>query len=153
MRTLFQAPDGLYGFLDEQGNAVIAPIYAGARSFSEGVAQVESVENGIRKTGFIDEQGNLVIPMAYNYAMSFQDGLAPVCIGASWVGGKFGCIDHQGREVIPIRYDYLEPAGVRCYAVKENGSWSLIDASCTRISPLFPTQKALQEYLNNHHTL
>ena len=118
---------GKTGFINENGDTVIDFIYDGARSFSEGLAQVELKTGGVQKTGFIDHSGALVIPMNYNYAMSFRNGLAPVCIGESWVGGKFGCIDKTGREVIPVIYDYLEPLETPGhFKVKSGGSWSEI---------------------------
>lgn len=141
---------GKTGFIGESGEIIIDFIYDGARSFSEGLAQVERVVNGVRTTGFIDKKGETVIPMIYNYAMSFHYGVAPVCIGESWVNGRFGCIDKNGRIVIPIEYSYLELIGQDRFIVKQNGKWGIIDRSENPVTPYFDSQKALQNYLSDH---
>lgn len=147
MRVLFQADDGRYGFKEEDGQVVIPPIYDGAREFSEGLAQVEMVQDGVRRIAFIDPDGRVVVPFYYNYAMSFRGGLAAVCLGEHWVRGKFGCIDHEGREVIPVRYDYLEPLTDDLFIVRLSGKWYLMDACQQPRSPEFETQNELKNFI------
>lgn len=139
---------GKTGFIAEDGSVAIDFIYDGARSFSEGLAQVELVQNGEHKTGYIDHYGRLVIPMDYNFAMSFRDGVAPVCVGESWVKGKYGCIDTRGEIVIPLKFDYLEPYSLGLFIAKYDGKWYLIDLEQKDHSPKFNTQKDLSVYLN-----
>ncbi len=134
-------------FINEAGQVAIDSNFYGARSFSEGLAQVEKIIDGQRKTGFINHQGELTIPLKYDFAMSFHNGLAPVCIGKSWVSGKYGCIDKTGKEVIPIKYNYLEPYANGQYIVKDGREWFLIDVFETVLSPGFQTQKLLLDFI------
>ena len=138
---------GKTGFIDEYGNIVIDFLYDGARSFCEGLAQVELNKNGKRTTGFINHAGQLAIPMVYNFAMSFRKGLAPVCVGESWVTGKFGCIDKSNQLVIPLEYDYLEPICGDYFVFKSQGHWGIIDSGQNIISPIFKSQRELINYL------
>lgn len=132
-------------FINETGQIAIDSDFCGARSFSEGLAQVEKIVGGQKKTGFINHQGELVIPLKYDFAMSFHHGVAPVCVGESWVSGKFGCIDKTGKEVIPVKYNYLEPYANEQYIVKDGREWLLMDISETPLSPRFQTQTLLLE--------
>lgn len=79
---------GKRGFIDKQGNEVVAPIYDDVDSFSEGLARVE--KDG--KWGFIDKQGGVVIPLIYDFISDFSEGLAPVQKDGVWY-----LIDKTGR--------------------------------------------------------
>ncbi|MCS6832507.1 MAG: WG repeat-containing protein, partial [Flammeovirgaceae bacterium] len=63
-----------YGYLNEQGEMVIAPAYTDAQSFSNGLAAVKAKG----KWGFIDKTGNLVIKHQFNEVMPFTEDLAVV---------------------------------------------------------------------------
>ena len=63
-----------WGFLDATGELVIAPGFAGALGFSEGLAAVRS--GG--KWGFIDRAGTTVIPPRFVECGSFHQGRARV---------------------------------------------------------------------------
>ena len=66
---------GKWGFVDLEGNTVIAPAYEQARSFSNGLAAV--CKDG--KWGFIDPQGNLVIEYQFADAGYMNaEGYCPV---------------------------------------------------------------------------
>ncbi len=65
---------GKWGFIDTDGNEVLAPTYAEARSFSNGLA---AVSDG-KKWGFIDRKGTLVID--YTFA------------GADYFNSKMNCL-------------------------------------------------------------
>ncbi len=60
---------GKWGFVDIEGNIVIEPAYAGAKSFSNGYA---AVSNG-STWGFIDKQGIMVIDYIFLNADYFND--------------------------------------------------------------------------------
>src|SRR5262249_36748900 len=88
------ARDGKYGFIDRKGNFVIAPTFASAGYFSEGLAPVEvegrllvsSGEGGQftgserGKWGYIDRTGKLKIPPQFGSANAFSEGLALVTV-------------------------------------------------------------------------
>lgn len=63
-----------WGYINPQGDYVIAPIYQSGGSFKEGLAVV--VKDN--KFGFINPQGQEVIPCTYDYAESFTNGKAHV---------------------------------------------------------------------------
>jgi len=78
------------GFVDEKGTVVIAPTYAGAGAFHEGLAAVEKGE----LWGFVDKAGKTVIPITYDYVSindqrdgimddypRFSEGLAMLIVG------------------------------------------------------------------------
>lgn len=56
--------DSLWGFTDQQGNVVIQPSFADAKSFSEGYAAVKIGD----KWGYIDETGTAVIDPVFDEA-------------------------------------------------------------------------------------
>ena len=60
-----------YGYIDKQGNEVVACKYDDAEGFSDGMAIVK--KNG--KYGYIDKQGNEVVACKYDYAWDFSDGM------------------------------------------------------------------------------
>lgn len=62
--------DDLWGFVDMTGKVVIEPAYAGARSFSNGLAAVED-ESGL--WGFIDRDGRVVSDFVYADAGYLDD--------------------------------------------------------------------------------
>ena len=82
-----------YGYIDKEGNEVIALQYEDAKDFSEGLAMV--CKN--YRYGYIDKEGNEVIALQYEDAENFSEGLAVVR-----KDGKFGYIDRNGEVRIPF---------------------------------------------------
>lgn len=76
-----------WGYVDENKNIVIKPMYEEAYDFHEGLARVKV--NG--KYGYIDTKGNMVIDAIYDKAGDFHDGFAPV-----EVSGNGGYVDKKG---------------------------------------------------------
>ncbi len=69
----------LYGFIDINGNKVIAADYTGFSGFKEGMSRVSQNINGKIKYGYIDTKGQIIIPFEeYIVAGAFSDGLALV---------------------------------------------------------------------------
>lgn len=84
-RSAFAVPIGimdqcLWGFRDEKGNIIAEAKYSKVQDFSNGLAAVETNENGVPKWGFIDKQGKMIIPPKYTIQPSKFDncGLAMV---------------------------------------------------------------------------
>ena len=101
------------GFINREGQVIVAPAYDRVRGFSEGLAAVaigwndpSFVPKGLdyvpAKWGYIDRKGKLVIELKYWWVGSFSQGLA-------WVelekGGKRGFINQAGELVIQPRFD------------------------------------------------
>ena len=67
-----QNDNGLWGFIDKNGQEVIPFIYTKKPwPFHSGLARVENSQGYV---GFIDKKGELVIPARYAYASSFHKG-------------------------------------------------------------------------------
>lgn len=62
--------EGLFGFIDQQGEIVIAPRFEAASSFSDGYAEVR-IGNA---SGAIDRSGKLVVPVKFKRLLHFRDG-------------------------------------------------------------------------------
>src|SRR5690606_11151229 len=85
--------DNKIGFVNTEGNWVIAPKFEKARAFRSGLAPVFLNKNW----GYINTNGELVIEPQYSDAEIFSnDGLAPVKVGKEW-----GFINTVGELVIP----------------------------------------------------
>lgn len=72
--------NGKWGFVDESGVEVIAPVYEDAGSFASGLAPVKK-EDG---WGYIDKKGQMRIAPVFDEAKSFERGFAPVKKGRNW---------------------------------------------------------------------
>lgn len=108
--TLFPAlVYGKYGYIDVAGAMVIAPQFAEAGAFSEGLAAVRTLSPD-SEGGYIDATGTMVIPAQFDEANAFTNGLAVVHVGG-WDDekrGGYGYIDHTGRMVIAPQFDTAE---------------------------------------------
>jgi hypothetical protein len=111
----------LDGFVDMNGNWIIAPKYDRVSPFSEGLAAVR--KDG--KYGYINKTGEVVVDFIYEDAFPFSEGMAAVK-----KDGKYGFIDKAGKLVIECVFDYSSygsgfKKGVS--VVKINSKYALID--------------------------
>jgi hypothetical protein len=98
--------DGKCGYIDKTGTIRIQPQFDGADDFSDGLAMVSVVEDGVRKCGYIDPSGTLVIQPQFADAGPFSEGMAAV--GTDFdADACHGYIDKSGALVIPIQYEGL----------------------------------------------
>ncbi|MBW4016699.1 hypothetical protein HG534_10380 [Moraxella osloensis] len=104
----FISEDDKVGFLDENGDIIISPVYditnphsMALPKFKEGAAAVRLSNGNESKWGFIDKQGQLIIPYQYDYASDFSEGLASVL-----KDNKVGFIDKANRLIIPYNFSY-----------------------------------------------
>jgi hypothetical protein len=110
---LFSVWSGGWGYINEEGYAVISAQFSIAKEFSEGLAAVHVLKEAreiskFGKWGFIDKTGTAVIlPDTYDFVRSFSGGLAAVEKDAHGLyrQGKWGFIDRTGAEIIPFNYD------------------------------------------------
>ena len=87
---------GQFGFVDEQGAAVIEPRFESARLFSEDLAAVRFAG----KWGYIGLDGKEKIDPRFEEAGDFHEGLAAIR-----ENGRWGFIDSSGRMVIPPQFE------------------------------------------------
>lgn len=111
---------GGYGFQTD-GRQVIAPQFAYATHFSEGLALVKTSEGW----GYIDTTGRFVTPHDFTRAELLKNGFAYV-----YRGSKVGVIDAKGTFCLPPEYDSIrmEYSNEVSYRAFKNG----LAAWCTR---------------------
>jgi hypothetical protein len=119
--------NGVWGFINIEGQVVVPFLYDEVTSFSEGLAAVK--KDG--KWVFIDRTGTEVISEASQHYDGFSNGLAPI-----ERDGKWGFMDKTGAVIVGFKYD-----GVREYmegiaAVEINGKWGLVDSFGKEITTL-----------------
>lgn len=74
----YKSKNGLYGFIDINGNKIGKAEYNGFSSFSEGLSRVSKTINGKSKQGYANNKSELVIPFQFEDAGTFADGWALV---------------------------------------------------------------------------
>jgi len=118
---------GKYGFIDTDGNEIIAPIYDYVDDFHEGIAVV--CKDG--KLGAIDKEGNVVVPIIYANVSHSSEGLLCVCND----DGKWGYVDHTGKVVIDFKFDLCNNFQEGYVTNSINGKWGAIDTEGKTIIP------------------
>lgn len=83
-----------YGFIDHDGNEVIALQFEEATYFSEGYAM--AIPSNFKLFGIIDKQGHFVHEPEFEDAAEFHEGLAMACVKK-----KCGYVDTSGAWIIP----------------------------------------------------
>lgn len=96
--------DGLWGFIDLNGNMTIKPEYDGVSSFSNGYAVVAKNNN----VGLIDTTGTVVLPLEHFFLKDVSDNriafLYPIGETPTW-----GYFDTSGYVAIQPTFDQAEP--------------------------------------------
>ena len=100
--------DGLFGFIDENGNWIIPPKYKDVgcdsenhAAFADGLALVQSNENDL--FGFIDIKGTWIIEPKFSEALPFAPGTGFTAAKGEQEG--WGVINKLGNWVIEPRYE------------------------------------------------
>ena len=106
--------DGLYGFLNLQGEWVIAPAYSNTSNFSEGIAMVVDAQSG--KLGGIDSSGKTIIPFQSHALGDVHQGRARIVRDEKW-----GFVDLSGKEIIPAQYEWVGDFASGLAPFKQNG--------------------------------
>ena len=97
--------NGLWGYIDTEGNEVIPCIYKGteygnyAFPFSEGLAAVRTKDGTY---GFIDTKGKMVIKPQWEDVGSFSEGVASV-----YAKGQLNFIDRDGKLIPELSNKYI----------------------------------------------
>ena len=95
--------DGVFGYINKNGEYIINPQFEYASWFSEGLASVGIGD----KYGYINKKGEIAINPQYEGASDFYEGLAAVKIGEKW-----GFINKKGQIAIEPKYNF-QPSGFR----------------------------------------
>jgi hypothetical protein len=144
LRASYHGPTGheqpLYGYANKQGETVIAPSYAAAASFSEGLAPVS--RNG-REYGYIDTHNRLRIAMRFDEAQDFSEGRAAVLVAGRWT-----YIDRNGDLLGPPRFDEALPFSNEMGLVRKGERWGYVNRSGElAIDTLHPEARPFHEGL------
>lgn len=98
-RRHFRDPEsGYYGFIDRDGNVIVAAKYKRLNSYFNGRAPVYDGT----KWQYLDVNGNVAIHSTFESASRFGDGLAKV----KWANGESGFIDTLGRTQFLLKPQY-----------------------------------------------
>ncbi|MGF6991171.1 DNA-binding transcriptional regulator/RsmH inhibitor MraZ [Lachnospiraceae bacterium PF1-21] len=117
-----------WGFIDEEGQVIVPPIYATHADFQEGLA---FVGDGKKDGKYIDINGNTVFTINASQGFLFHNGLA-----VFEVNGLRGVIDRQGNIVLVPTYQKMSDYRYGLFAVSENSAnWGVIDVSGKVIVP------------------
>ena len=125
--------DGLWGYINTEGDISIRAQFYGAQDFSEGMAAVQNMEGF---WGYINRSGSLRIDYAYSVAEPFLDGYARVKRGSDWL-----LLNTAGEEVFLYSedsntLDTLASPGVQASPTPDPGtSPTLSPSSASSPSP------------------
>ena len=128
------AVNGLWGFIDKQGNEVITPKYKYAGLFASEDGWISVVKDN--KLGFIDVDENVVIPFIYDvatYDTNEKSLTSDFSNGNAYVrkNGKWGLINKKGTAITPFKYDNISSGGmywgIGYYMAKVGGKTVYID--------------------------
>jgi hypothetical protein len=119
----------LWGYVSRDGKVAIAPRFAYAEDFKEGLARVLVANGNLRTAGYIDKTGKLIIGAQFQQLDdearlngSFSEGLAVVK-----ANGKYGYINKAGVTVIAPQYDRVGAFREGLAWVSRGGKYGYID--------------------------
>lgn len=121
-----------FGYLDTQGNTVIAPQFANARPFGAGVAWVKQPDHG--DWLLIDRTGKTLLRAPYTYQGfgNFDKN------GLAWIvkNHLFGLINKRGESVLAAEYGwiYWDDDG-KFYDLEKGGKFGAADAQGKVVVP------------------
>jgi hypothetical protein len=131
--------DGLWGFIDMNGDEIIHCQYKNRNSFSEDrVLVVKENNNEI----YLNKNGSQAIRFEYNQCGNFSEGLAYVLID-----NNYGYIDKSGNVKISCKYDGAHDFSCGRAKIEINGKLGFIDKyGNIVIRPQFNTYNVGQKF-------
>ena len=130
-----------YGYIDNQGNRIIGPIFDYARDFSDGLAAIQYID----QTGFIDKTGKFLFDANINITSDFHNNMAIIRFFDE-NGMKFedtyldffnGYVNRKGDTVVKPIYDDAEEFSEGLALVRnDSGKYGFIDNEGDIVIPL-----------------
>lgn len=127
--------DGLYGFINKDGEIVIEPTYDSPNYFYNGVTVIQ--KDGL--FGMIDRENNIIIPFEYEEITPATANY--LCVKKE---GKYGCINYKGETVIdftsssPIQISEQSADHIIAVITSDNGKEGFIDlVTGFKIDPIY----------------
>ncbi|TAF67294.1 MAG: WG repeat-containing protein [Cytophagales bacterium] len=121
--------EGKWGFVDEQGELVIAAEYDEVSDFEDNIAWVK-IDN---KCGLIDPEGHTIVPIEY-------DEIAPKKFEESLVrvekSNRYGFVNNSGELIVPCIYDEAGYFREGLAYVKKDNKYGFVDESGEVVIPL-----------------
>lgn len=121
--------DGKIGYINDDGNEIIAPKYDGGFVVKEG-KNLFQVKKG-DKWLLLDKEGNEYRELDYTDMGEYSDGYILV-----EKNGKFGYIDENGEEVIKLDYSYANSFKDGIAIVANENGFGVINKENKKIVPL-----------------
>lgn len=126
------------GFIDRQGNKVIAGPFSNATSFVNGVA---AVQVDYKTWGYIDRHGGWLALPSFDEAGAIEQRR-----GLVKLEGKYGYVDTSGALAIAPQFDNALPFSEERAAVRKGAKWGYIDTSGNAAIPFqFDAARAFQD--------
>jgi len=126
--------NGKVGYVNNDYNYIIEPIFDTGSEFQEGTATV-SVDN---KYAFINSKNQLITDFEYDDAFPFSDSLALIKLN-----DKFGFINFEKKVIIEVKYNEALSFSEDLAAVKIDSLWGYINKKNQVVIP-FKYYKANQ---------
>lgn len=102
MLSYSSANEKSYGFIDNRGNVVIAPIFSSVSDFENGLCAVSLKKEGKSVAGMIDKEANVVTPFVYKWIDKYCLSNRITVVDTN---DKIGFLDKKGKLVIPCQYE------------------------------------------------
>lgn len=112
--------NGKTGYIDDNGNVIIAPRFLGGLNFSEGLAPVKMAAGW----NYIDHESQTVVNGNYDLATPFSNGLALVQQENDWL-----FIDKNGRNAFEKTFKDASVFADGLAPVELENGWTFIDKS------------------------
>ncbi len=114
--------DGKWGFIDKQGDVVIAPTFALVGKLSEGLISARFGSSSGGKDGYVNAKGEIVIPPEFDGSGDFSCGLASII-----TGDKYGYINRKGKIVVKPQFEQGNAFFEGLARVRINGKYGYIN--------------------------
>jgi len=136
------------GYINKSFEFVIQPRFERAAPFSEGLARVALIEDGMEKLAFIDKNGKFVVKPAFNTdydflrnSSNFSEGLAALSEGLNTTQTKeetFVYIDKAGQIVLATEFFHAGEfhEGLATVYNSETDRWGFIDKAGKVVIPV-----------------
>ena len=118
--------NGLWGYIDKNGNEVIPCQYEDINTFDNSLAVVKKGN----LYGCIDKKGNEVIPFEYEWISKYDDYFI---VDKKSYG--YGCLDDDGKEIAPCIYSTIYPFSDGLSRVQKDGLYGYIDKQGKEVIP------------------
>lgn len=126
--------DGLWGFIDSEGNVIIEPQYISVGYFTEdGIADVKRDDGFV---GAIDKSGKIVVPFKYKYIGAFHNGRAIASYESSSIATYF-FINEKGNIISNKKSPYMWSFSEGYAAYTKNNKVSYLNTDMVFVGGLY----------------